>query len=241
MIVLTDKQTAEALFTQKQYDQKKTRIRRGNLVTDPKLLKKLTSADRYDPSAKDGISQRWLPGAQAATYCAQGDEHDTAGSVNETAVNATAQMEKRMRKMEALKRVLPEPSLMTMENGKWKMVNGFSNLDLLIVSWGSNKGVILDVINTPTPGPSPVRGRGEAPTIGYLHYTYLWPMKTERLEKLMKKAKRTVLVECNAQGQLGMTIKMASGIDLTEKILKYDGRPFFYDELLQKLLSCLAV
>lgn len=233
VIVMTDKHTAEALFTQEQYDQSKAKIRRGNLVTDPKQLKKLKSTDRYNPAAKDGISPRWLPGSEAATYCAQGDEHDAAGNVDERAQNARSQMDKRMKKMDALKKILPEPELF-----------GSQTPETLVVSWGSNKGVILDAISGLIPSPSPPSarlgtgaGRGG---VGYLHYTYLWPMKTEKLEKLMKKAKRTILVECNHHGQLGMVIKMESGIDIKEKILKYDGRPFFFDELHQKLLSCLA-
>ncbi len=67
VIVLTDKHIAEAQYTQEPYDQTKAVIKRG-LVTDPKKLKKLTSADRYDPNTKNGISLRWLPGADAATY-----------------------------------------------------------------------------------------------------------------------------------------------------------------------------
>jgi pyruvate/2-oxoacid:ferredoxin oxidoreductase alpha subunit len=44
-------------------------------------------------------------------------------------------------------------------------------------------------------------------------------------------------VEQNYQGQLGMLIRMECGLDITDKILKYDGRPFFYDELLGLLLA----
>ena len=107
------------------------------------------------------------------------------------------------------------------------MENSDAGLDLLVVSWGSNKGVIVDAL------------KGQKGKVGYLHYTYLWPMKTERLQKLMKKAKRTVLVECNHGGQLGQVIQLAGGPAIAEKILKYDGRPFFVDEL-QKLLSADA-
>lgn len=228
VIVMTDKQIAEALFTQAPYDQNKAKIDRGNLVTDPKALKKLKSTDRYDPTAKDGISSRWLPGSEAATYCAQGDEHSPDGSVDETAKNAVEQMEKRMKKMKAMEREIAEPVLMGIDpsassGGKWKIENSDPELDLLVVSWGSNKGVTLDVLKA-------VKGK-----VGYLHYTFLWPMKTERLKKLMQKAKRTVLVECNHGGQLGMVIQMAGGPAITEKVLKYDGRPFFVNELLSKL------
>lgn len=223
VIVMTDKQIAEALYTQSPYDQKKAHIDRGNLITDAKALEKLKSADRYDPSAKDGISPRWLPGAQAATYCAQGDEHNADGSVDESAKNAVEQMEKRMKKMRALEKEIAEPVLTNIENGTLQMEHSDVDLDLLVVSWGSNKGVILDAL------------KGRKDKVGYLHYTYLWPMKTERLQKLMSKAKRTVLVECNHGGQLGMLIQMVGGPVIADKILKYDGRPFFVDELARRL------
>src|SRR3984957_15677320 len=84
VIVLTEEQIAEALYTQEPYDLQKAEIQRGKLVTDPEKLKALKSSDRYDPNAEGGISSRWLPGAAAAaTYCAQGDEHDASGAVSE--------------------------------------------------------------------------------------------------------------------------------------------------------------
>jgi len=34
--------------------------------------------------------------------------------------------------------------------------------------------------------------------------TYLWPLRTQELQRLAKRSKRIVLVEQNYQGQLGM-------------------------------------
>lgn len=212
VIVLTDKHIAEALWTQEPYNQKNAQLRRGSLVTTKKELSRLQSNDRYDPSVKDGISKRWLPGSEAETYCAQGDEHTPDGTVDETKENAIAQMEKRMKKVAALKKEIPEPELF-----------GDPNPETLIVSWGSNKGVILDVMKE-------LNG-----SVGYLHYTYMWPLHSEKFETLANKAKKTILIECNHQGQLGMLLKQECGVDFDDKILKYDGRPFFYDELLSKL------
>jgi len=208
--ILTDKHIAEGLYMQPQYDLKKATIDRG-VVTDQKELDKLVSADRYNPSAAGGVSPRWLPGARAETYCAQGDEHDGAGNVEEGGENAIAQMDKRMKKMETMKAELPEPELF-----------GDSNPETLIVSWGSNKSAILDAIK-------------DQKGIGYLHYTYLWPLHTAKFEELSAKAKRTVLVEATFQGQLNMLLRQECGKGCSEQILKYDGRPFFYDELLTKL------
>ncbi len=211
--VLTDKNIAEGLYMQPPYDLKKAKLKRGKLVTASADLKKLKSSDRYDPSVKDGISSRWLPGAEAATWCLQGDEHDSEGNVEEGAENAIEQMNKRMRKMETLRNALPEPELI-----------GSEDCETLIVSWGSNRGVIEDALK-------------ELKNINYLHYTYLWPLKTEKLEVLAKKAKKTILIEATHQGHLGKLIRMECGLELDEQILKYDGRPFFVDELLSRLQS----
>jgi len=222
VIVLTDKHIAEALCTVEMFDQKKAEIRRGKLITDPKDLKKLKSTDRYDPSAKDGITPRWLPGSHAETFNAQADEHNGDGSIDESAEMAKLQMEKRMRKIETIKKNLPDTELY-----------GAKNPDVLIVGWGSTKMTVMDVLEGLEVG----KFRGLK--IGYLHYTYLWPLKTELFERLAAKAKKVILVECNYQGQLGMLIKQQCGFDIQEKILKYDGRPFFYDELRELILQNL--
>ena len=219
VIVLTDKQIAEALYTQKPYDQGRAELRRGKLVTDPATLATLKGADRYDPSAEDGVSPRWLPGTEADTYCAQGDEHNGDGTVDEGASNAVAQMDKRMRKLQSLHAALPDPELY-----------GATDPEVLLVGWGSTKGTVLDALERPE-----LRGK----SIGYLHFTYLWPLKTELFTFLTERAKKTVLIEGNHQGQLGLLIAQQTGILLPNKILKYDGRPFFRDELARLILPHL--
>lgn len=211
VILLTDKQIAEGIFTQDVYEGSVT-INRGRLIVKPAELKKLKSSDRYDPATKDGISSRWLPGSNAATYCAQGDEHRGDGSVDETADNAKAQMEKRLKKMEALKKEMPEPELF-----------GDEKAEVLLVGWGSTKGAVLDALKG-------------TKSVSYLHYTHLWPLKTDTLKKLMAKAKKTVLIEGNATSQLGYLLKQ-EGIVIDDPILKYDGRPFFRDDVLEALHS----
>ncbi len=233
IIVLTDKQIAEALYTQPMFDQKKTKMSRGKLVTATKDLVRLKSSDRYDPKTKDGVSLRWLPGAASATYCAQADEHNAEGTVEESAENTKAQFEKRMRKMEALKKKLPEPELYQALSGELRAVStNERDVDVLLVGWGSTKGPVLDVIEALTQSPKP-----KAQSFAYLHFTYLWPLKTKRFQALVKKAKRVVLVEGNHQGQLGMLLTQCTGIEIKDRILKYDGRPFFFDELQSAIRS----
>jgi 2-oxoglutarate ferredoxin oxidoreductase subunit alpha len=232
VIVITDKQIAEALYTQHPYDLEKADINRGRLVIDPEKLDALKSSDRYDPNAEGGISSRWLPGSKASTYCAQGDEHNSMGAVDESSANTKLQMEKRLRKFHGLKVGLPEPRLSVADRHKtadW-MDNG-DEIELLAIGWGSTGDVFQDVMCS-----DELRGR----KIAYLHYTYLWPLRTQELQRLVKRSRRIVLVEQNHQGQLGKLIRMECGLDIPDKILKYDGRPFFYDELLSSVIEKCA-
>jgi 2-oxoglutarate/2-oxoacid ferredoxin oxidoreductase subunit alpha len=226
VIVLTDKHIAEGIYTQWQYDQKEAEIDRGSLVTDPKKLKKLEASDRYDPFSPGGVSLRWLPGSEAATYVAQGDEHRADGSVDESAENAKAQMEKRLQKFITMKKEIFEPPVFLGGSD----FHPYDECDLLIVSWGSTKGVIFDVLADPV-----FKGK----KIAHMHYTYLWPLRTDEIKKIFPNAKRTVIIENNATSQLGQLLRMEAGIEIADTILKYDGRPFFYNELRDALLSRL--
>ncbi len=239
VIVLTDKHIAEGIYTQRPYDAKKTKIARGRLVTKSSDLKKLKSTDRYDPSTVDGISSRWLPGADAATFCAQGDEHSGDGTVDESAANAIAQMDKRMKKMETLKLLIPDPEFFMLSQTGMAVSPKDQQTELLIVGWGSNKGVIFDSIEALNSDPA----LAMHPPIGYLHYSYLWPLKTDRLIRLATQTKKVVFIECSYQSQFLQLVKQEVPGFTAEVIRKYDGRPFFLNELcslIKKQLSPAA-
>lgn len=232
VIVMTDKQCAEALFTARPFNQSAAVLDRGALVTDATELSRLSSSDRYDPAAEDGVSKRWLPGSPAATYAAQGDEHAPDGSVNETAENSRAQMEKRMRKGVALKEALPEPVTYACEKGKVTVdaTPGKKTYDLAIVTWGSAKGPVLDAL-----ADAQFAGR----RVAVVHYEFLWPLKTDALSKVLASSKRAACVEASYGGQLRNFLK-AEGVVVQELVRKYDGRPFFVDELVEAFRSLLA-
>jgi len=150
--------------------------------------------------------------------------------VDESGLNTKLQMEKRLRKCHGLKAGLPAPHLSiggrSVKTADW--MDASDEIELLAIGWGSTGDVFQDVMRS-----DELRGR----KIAYLHYTYLWPLRTQELQRLAKWSKRIVLVEQNYQGQLGMLIRMECGLDIPDKILKYDGRPFFYDELLSSVLE----
>jgi len=139
-------------------------------------------------------------------------------------------MEKRLGKFNGLKAGLPAPRLhiggRNTKTTDW--IDTGDEIELLAIGWGSSGDVFQDVMCS-----DELRGR----KIAYLHYTYLWPLRTQELRRLAMRSKRIVLVEQSYQGQLGMLIRMECGLDICDKILKYDGRPFFYDELLSSVLE----
>ncbi|MBU0974133.1 2-oxoacid:acceptor oxidoreductase subunit alpha [Patescibacteria group bacterium] len=210
VIILTEKQIAESIF---QVDKMPQDIPIERHIVEGQELEKVISQDRYK-NTETGVSLRWLPGSCDATFDANGDEHLSDGSLTEDAVMVKEIYEKRIRKEEYLLKDLPEPE-----------VFGSKNPDLSFVGWGSVKNSMLDVIDI-------LNERGKK-KIAYLHYEYVYPLKTEVFQKFAKNAKKLVLIENNATGQLGNLITSKTGVLLKNRLLKFDGRPFFLEDIIE--------
>lgn len=219
VIVLTDKQIAESLFQVEDLE--------GNIEVERHLagddeLESVVSSDRFKIS-ESGISLRWLPGQADATFVANSDEHLADGTVTEDAGPSLAMQSKRLRKLQTLLLELPEPELV-----------GPQKAELTFVGWGSVKNTIDDVI---------VLWNKQYPkkAINFLHYEYVYPLKVEKLKELIRKKQRLVLLENNAFGQLGGLLMQQTGYQFTERFLKFDGRPFFIEDVLEYLEGKLGV
>lgn len=184
-------------------------IKRGLVESDEDLMN-LKSTDRFKIT-EDGVSKRWIPGSAPVGYYGNGDEHREDGTLTEKAEEAAPMYAKRIRKLDTLKAALPEPILY-----------GDSDATVTVVGWGSTKGVVLDAIQV-------LKQKGVS--VSYLHFDYLWPLKTEKLNDLFKSDKRVVLLENNYLGQFGNLIEMELQHRFDERFLKYDGRPFFLEEV----------
>lgn len=55
------------------------------------------------------------------------------------------------------------------------------------------------------------------------------------LQKILSSAQKMLLVENNADAQMGGVIRQYTGIDIPEKLLRYDGRPFHPAEILDRI------
>ena len=212
-VVLTDKQIAESLFQVEKLPSDKPIER--HLVKGDKLLT-LVPDDRYKIT-QSGISPRWLPGESETTFVANSDEHTADGSVTEDAPVALEMYSKRLKKLETLKEELPEPVLV-----------GPQESVLTFVSWGSVRNTICDVMNL-------WNKAHPQKSINLLHYEYIYPVKISKLLDLIAHAQPLVLLENNAFGQLGALLTVHTRYHFTDKLLKFDGRPFFVEDLIEYL------
>jgi len=107
-------------------------------------------------------------------------------------------------------------------------VYGNKNSKNIILSWGSTKGAILDAIDDFNLD------------IKFIQVLYIEPFSTKIKEEL-KNSKKILVAENNSTSQLSKLMAEKTNIIIEDKnkILKYDGRPFFSDEIAQEILRRL--
>lgn len=190
-------------------------IDRGKLVKDNELPAD-GSFKRYRLDVTDGVSPRSVPGQKGGVYFANGYEHDETGHVTETSAMRISQAGKRLKKLEAIKKDIQPPN-----------VYGDAEAEITFVSWGSCRGAILDAMDM-------LRAKGK--TAKLVHFTWLYPFPEEAALTSLSAATRLIDVEQNATGQLASLIREHTGVLVKEKILKFDGRPLYPEEIVEKVL-----
>ncbi|PTM58905.1 2-oxoacid:acceptor oxidoreductase subunit alpha [Desmospora activa] len=224
VIILSDlalslgKQTVEPL------DYDRIQVDRGKLISDAEGLEALENSQlfkRYQRT-EDGISPRVLPGVKNGLHHVTGVEHDETGRPSENADNRREMMEKRLQKL-ADGIDFHDPIVSDIRHDE---------ADLLLVGIGSTRGVIQEGME---------RLENEGTKVNQLHIRQLLPFPAEAVKPLMERAKRVVVVENNATGQLADLLKLHVG--MRDKIIhvgKYDGNPFLPSEIYNQCKELLV-
>ncbi len=209
VVVVVDKDICENDQTFSNFDISGFNIDRGKFAKDNQ-----SDYLRYKIE-EDGISKRTIPGN--GTYLiGNSDEHNETGYSNEEPENRKQQMQKRMRKLLTCKaNDMPTPK-----------IYGPENADVTIVSWGSNKGSILQAIKNFN-------------NVNYLHINWINPFPVEFVKQALGNAKKIIDVECNYSGQLAELIRQKTGIEISEKLLSFDGRPIYPEDIIEKINEVL--
>ncbi len=209
VIILTDKFLAASYVSAKQFETNNLRVAREGFAKTPGK-----NYLRY-AFTSSGVSPRSVPGEKEGIFIAAGNEHDPYGRISENSENRIKMIDKRSRKLRNLAKELPEPKLYSSKHAK-----------LTIISFGSLKGPILEAIKILDK---------EKIKVNYLHFSYVYPLKTKTLQQTAKKAKKLLLIEQNSTAQFGSLIKEHALIDIPDKLLKYDGRQLTPEEICEKI------
>jgi len=160
----------------------------------------------------DGISPRGIPGFGTGIVVLDSDEHDEGGHITESMEVRVQMVDKRLRKLNLLLAEVIPPELI-----------GPENYETLVVAWGSNYHVVREALK--------VLGRDN---VAGLYFRQVYPLHPDTAAYL-KRARQTVTVENNATGQFASVIEQQTGIEIAEKVLKYDGMPFSVEGLVDQL------
>ncbi|TMC41477.1 MAG: 2-oxoacid:acceptor oxidoreductase subunit alpha, partial [Chloroflexi bacterium] len=219
VVVLLEKFLASSMFTNDGIDMSKLKIDRG-LVHQPEAD---GNGYRRHALTADGISPRTLPGMPGGIFSTTSDEHDPQGHITEGIENRIAMMRKRMAKLQTAAREIPAASKFTM--------HGPRQADLTLVGWGATKGAILDAMNE-----LELDGR----SVNFLQIRLMRPFPADAVAAILRNARLTVLIENNYSAQLGALIAEQTGVALDHHVLKYDGRPFSRNEIVEGVLAALS-
>ncbi len=212
VIVLHDKHLAASHWTAKRFDTSKMKIDRGKLI--PLSDKPVQNFLRHE-FTKDGISPRALPGQPGGIHVASSYEHDETGWTCEDGINHELMMEKREEKLKAIPKDWLKPKIF-----------GPKDADLTIVGWGSTKGPVLDAMKYLN---------NDGFKVNYMHFVYINPMDNEEVLKMLQNCKDTMILEGNFTAQLRGIIRERTGFYIEKTYLKYDARPFFFQEVYERV------
>ncbi len=166
---------------------------------------------------QNGISPLAFPGNPSAIVKATSYEHDESGITTEEPEAIARMQRKRLRKRKALEDELE----------KYETVNVYGNPDskTALLCWGSTKGACIEV--------------AEALDLKVVQPLILEPLPVEALKKALSGADKIIDVEVNATGQLAKLVA-GHGFCIDNMILRFDGRPFTVDVLLDNVKEVLS-
>ena len=166
---------------------------------------------------QNGISPLAFPGNPAAMVKATSYEHDEYGITTEESEQITRMQQKRLRKKKTLQDEL-------YRNDQVKVYGNLESKTVLLC-WGSTKGSCIEV--------------AEELGLKVVQPLVLEPLPIEPLREVLSGADKIIDIEVNATGQLAKHLS-GHGICVDDMILRFDGRPFTVDFLLEKVKEVLS-
>lgn len=205
VIHILDKNLANSFYVVDEPDYKNMRIERWKMSDGSSNVERFKyTEDGISPMAFLGKNIIWLTG----------DEHSELGHITEDPETRDRMLTKRMMKVDAIKRMIPE-------NDQVQLI-GELNADVTLLTWGSNKGVILDVFD---------QLKDEGISANLVYVKLMNPFPSDLVAKYLSGAKMVIDLENNYTAQLASLVRQNTGIEIKNFILKYNGRHPTQDEV----------
>ena len=150
-------------------------------------------------------------------------DHDEIGHITEDPSTRDPMMAKRRRKVDTAEREIPE-ALKTSYFGSPKP-------QLLLISWGSPKGAVLEAMHE-------LEARQHS--VGFLQVRLMQPFPSKAVREAIGHAKQWAVVEANENGQLADLIAMRTGLMAQHRLCKTNGRPIVPAEVISHSERILA-
>jgi 2-oxoglutarate ferredoxin oxidoreductase subunit alpha len=163
---------------------------------------------------ENGVSPRRIPCNGKALVVANGNEHNQEGHTTEAIDERNNMVNKRNAKMPHMLAEMRPPAAF------------HGDAKILLVGWGSTAGVVKEAAELL---------RKDGMDCGSVYFIDLWPLPVESAHKALGKAAQFFIVENNSTGQFAQLLRQETGLVPSGKILKFDGRPFYPIEIVNKV------
>ena len=171
---------------------------------------------RHDP--ENGVSPRSLPGQRGGRFLASGNEHTPEGHISEDPNNRVAQVNRRARKLDAIRGELAEADHQT--------YHGEEDADYGILTFGSQQGTVEEAVD---------RLNAAGHSVQSLGVSDLMPLAADEISAFIESVDQVLVVEMNASAQFkGLVQKELGAYGSTlSSLLKYNGNPFEPAEIVE--------
>jgi len=217
VIILTDQHLQDSAIDAQALDPGTSPAKR--FIISKEESAEITSYKRY-ALTDSGISPRAIPSWIQDVIYVDSDEHDESGHITEDAEMRKQMVQKRLhKKLHGLLQELEQP-----------MSFNTNDASVILLGFGSTLGILQEAAQAL-----------EKWKVGFIHLSQVWPFPGDEMLKLLSGARMIISIENNAQGQLARLLCREIGIKVGKSILKYDGRPFDIDSVIEIIKSELQL
>jgi 2-oxoglutarate ferredoxin oxidoreductase subunit alpha len=218
VIILVDQFLSEHIESVADFDVDRVKIDRGKVAEPSGNGGRFK---RYELT-EDGVSPRSMPGMKGMSFVAASYEHDeysdlvsdVLSGLDEHVEMRKKMNEKRMRKIDTMLKK-EDIFLPSIENEKARH---------FFVTFGSTASSTREAM---------LALNSKGLDFGMISFDYLLPLDSAKTKEMLS-GKHLIDVECNYTAQLAKVIEMNTGLEIEDRILKYDGEPITGGEIAER-------